>query len=78
MLALRRRQNRGAERMMHEAGGEADDGRGEEASASASGGAALVDEGRRRLPFELTSSQNKGESERERESGVLCLWEDTR
>ena len=39
---------------------ESDDEAGGRGEMSASGGAALVDEGRRRLPFELTSSQNKG------------------
>eukprot|EP00903_Cladosiphon_okamuranus_P021747 g19995.t1 len=58
-LALRRRQNRGAERtmMIHES--ERDGEAGERVEMSASGGAELVDEGRRRLPFELTSSQDK-------------------
>lgn len=65
-LALRRRRNRGAERTMHESGAEADE-RGDMSTSVPGGGAALVDEGRRRLPFELTSSQNKGESESERE-----------
>ncbi|CAM9874881.1 unnamed protein product, partial [Ectocarpus sp. 12 AP-2014] len=61
VLALRRRQTRGI-------GGGVSGDRGDQGDGSAAaaademaraGGAALVEEGRRRLPFDLTSSQNK-------------------
>lgn len=64
VLALRRRQTRGI-------GGGASGDRGDQGDGSAAaaardmakaGGAALVEEGRRRLPFDLTSSQDKGVS----------------
>lgn len=69
VLSLRRRQTRGAERTTHENG--VDDSSAaaaadavvaapEENGSRDVSGTALLDEGRRRLPFELTSSQNKG------------------
>lgn len=64
VLALRRRQTRGIGGDV--SGDRRDQGDVSDAAAAGEmarvGGAALVEEGRRRLPFDLTSSQNKGAS----------------